>query len=63
MSIKIEKVIKVELFKGLKQNMIIRYSSEDDPRSIEFILESNPSFRFKTDIKDFQKVIEKFGGQ
>jgi len=63
MSIKIERVIKVELFKGLKQNMLIRYSSEDDPRSIEFVLESNPHFPFKRDLKDFQKIIEKFGGQ
>ena len=63
MSVYIEKIIKVEVIPGVEEDMIIRYSSESDPKKVELFLRSNPSFHFTTDLKNLHKVLASFGGK
>lgn len=63
MSIYIEKSVKVEVIPGVEEDMVIRYSSEADPKKVECFLKSNPSFHFITDLKNLHKALSGFGGK
>ncbi|MDC1299901.1 hypothetical protein N8Z24_00180 [bacterium] len=63
MTVYIERIIKVQVIPGVEEDMVIRYSSEADAKSVEFCLKSKPGFNFRTDLRDLHKELGKFGGK